>query len=91
MKKLPRELWLIILEIKTRRAINERIKKLLKFPKFLHKFSHKYVYNNSDVYRISYVYACGGRLRWYVSGRTSQHEDDHLQDVDKGMHLESLD
>src|SRR6476659_10065727 len=33
MKKLPREIWLIILEIKTKNAIKEQLKKKLEFPR----------------------------------------------------------
>lgn len=32
MEKLPRELWIMILEIKSRRAVKERLKKILKLP-----------------------------------------------------------
>lgn len=61
---LPRELWLIILKIKTRNAVKERLEKTLKFP----IFTQKYCFDQSNVnsYMFIYNFKCGEKLYWHI-------------------------
>lgn len=38
MLKLPKELWMMILRIKTRLAVKERLEKILEFPQMRHGY-----------------------------------------------------
>ncbi len=83
LPQLPRELWLMILKIKTKKAIYERIESSLKFPTLFEKGCSQ----NSLTYRIEYTYLCG-RLRWMVSEKRSRH-DNYILKIVKVFNLQN--
>lgn len=72
MKKLPREIWIMILKIKTRAAIKSRLEKMLVFPKFILKYCSKNWYEIT----ITYSYQCGERLSRFISERRIRYNED---------------
>ena len=63
MKKLPREIQIMILKIKTRKAVIERLEKILKFP----VFDYKACSQNFHDYIITEYFRCGKRQSWLIT------------------------